>query len=110
MVRILAKALSKESKEEILPIELSIIDWDIPKHDEFKKINIIKNQAEGIRAAKARGVKFGRPRNKLPENFDEVYQQYKDKKITGNEAAEKLNMSPSTFWYKIKNYEGEDQS
>lgn len=107
MARILAEALSKDSTEEILPIELSIIDWDIPKHDEFKKKTIIKNQAEGIAAAKAKGVKFGRPTKALPKNFDEIYRLYKAGQITGQEAADRLKMAPSTFWYKIKKYEQE---
>lgn len=67
---------------------------------------VIPNQAEGIAAAKAKGVKFGRPKIELPKNFDEVYQLWKDKKITAKEAAERLKMPPSTFWYRVKNYKG----
>ena len=42
--------------------------------------NIRKRQADGISAAKARGVKFGRPSRKLPNNFDAVHSQWRDKK------------------------------
>lgn len=63
----------------------------------------ILNQAEGIAAAKQRGVKFGRPTKELPDNFDEVYQLYKDGQLTAQEAADRLNMAKTTFWSKGKN-------
>ncbi len=49
--------------------------------------NIRQHQAEGIAAAKARGVHFGRRPNPLPDNFYEVYQQCKMKKFSVSEAA-----------------------
>ena len=54
---------------------------------ENERSNIRQRQAEGIAAAKARGVRFGRPPKPLPENFHEIYQQWKNGKITGLEAA-----------------------
>lgn len=44
--------------------------------------NIKKRQQEGIAAAKAKGVKFGRPPRPLPENFHEIHQAWRNKKIT----------------------------
>ncbi len=46
---------------------------------ENERVNIRQRQAEGIAAAKARGVKFGRPQVPLPENFDEVCKQWREK-------------------------------
>lgn len=54
-------------------------------------------QAEGIAAAKARGVHFGRKKMELPEGFDEVCKEYLAGKISTREGATKLSMSPSTF-------------
>ena len=69
---------------------------------ENERQNIRQRQAEGIAAAKAKGVKFGRPQNPLPENFDEIFMQWKNGTISGKKAASLLGMSPSTFLYKAK--------
>ena len=67
--------------------------------------NIRKRQAEGIAAAKARGVHFGRRPNPLPENFYEVYQQWKMKKIPVSEAAQLCGMPQTTFFERARAYE-----
>ena len=61
-------------------------------------------QAEGIAAAKARGLKFGRPPKQLPSNFHEVYQRWKAKKLSVSQAAKECGMPKSTFYYKAKLY------
>lgn len=58
---------------------------------------IKQRQAEGIAAAKARGVKFGRQPLPKPENYDEIVALWKDKKISGRQAAKILNVSHQTF-------------
>lgn len=67
--------------------------------------NIKKRQAEGITAAKAKGVKFGRPPIPLPENFFAVYKQWKEKKITLKKAASDCNMPVGTFYGKARKFE-----
>mgnify|MGYP000406829848 CR=1 FL=1 len=67
---------------------------------ENERSNIRQRQAEGIAAAKARGVRFGRPPATLPENFHQVYQLWKSGKITGLEAARMCDMPMSTFRYR----------
>ncbi len=62
--------------------------------------NIRKRQAEGIAAAKARGVRFGRPPHPLPDNFSETYAAWKDKKITLRQAANACEMPVATFYSK----------
>ncbi len=57
-----------------------------------------QKQAEGIAAAKARGVRFGRQAKPLPENFDEVYQAWRDKKLPLQQAAEACGMPKSSFY------------
>lgn len=72
---------------------------------ENERANIRHRQAEGIAAAKARGVQFGRPPRPLPENFQSAYQRWKEKKITGTAAARECNMALSTFRYRAAIYE-----
>lgn len=59
--------------------------------------NIRKRQAEGIMAAKARGVKFGRRPKTLPPQFDEAWERWKKGEITASEAAKRCQMSRATF-------------
>ena len=59
--------------------------------------NIKKRQAEGIRLAKAKGVHMGRPKYKLPNNFEDVVKRFHNKEITNVTAAKMLNMTRSTF-------------
>ena len=72
---------------------------------ENERLNIRQRQAEGIAAAKARGVRFGRPPKPLPENFHQIYQQWKNGKITGTAAAKLCGMPLSTFRYRAEVYE-----
>lgn len=67
---------------------------------ENERINIRQRQAEGIAAAKKRGVKFGRPAMKVPENFIENYHLWKDKKISAQEGADNCGL-PFWAFYKI---------
>ena len=72
---------------------------------ENERTTIRQRQAEGIAAAKARGIHFGRTPKPLPDNFYEVYQQWKMKELTVKEAAEKCGMPQTTFFEKAKKYE-----
>jgi len=72
---------------------------------ENERTNIRQRQAEGIAAAKARGVHFGRRPNPLPDNFYEVYQQWKMKKIPISEAARQCEMPQTTFFERARAYE-----
>lgn len=70
--------------------------------------NIRKRQAEGIAAAKARGVKFGRPPVPLPGNFYEVHRAWRGKKMTLRQAAEACGMPEGTFYAKAVKFEKAD--
>ena len=72
---------------------------------ENERVNIRQRQAEGIAAAKARGVRFGRPPKPLPENFHSAYQRWRAGKITGTAAAKECGMPLSTFQYRSEIYE-----
>ncbi len=72
---------------------------------ENERVNIRQRQTEGIAAAKKRGVRFGRPPKPLPDNFHDVHQRWRAKKITVSQAAAECRMSRSTFHYKARSYE-----
>jgi DNA invertase Pin-like site-specific DNA recombinase len=72
---------------------------------ENERTNIRQRQAEGIAAAKAKGVHFGRPSKPLPDNFHSIYQQWKSGEISGVAAAKACEMPVSTFRYKAGIYE-----
>ena len=72
---------------------------------ENERTNIKQRQAEGIAAAKAQGIKFGRPPLPLPDNFYEVHKAWRSKKITLKQAAEACNMPVGTFYGKARQFE-----
>lgn len=71
---------------------------------ENERENIKKRQAEGIRIAKEKGKHLGRPRIKLPKNFQSIANNYKKKEITLAEALLSLKMNRSTFYKQIKTF------
>lgn len=75
---------------------------------ENERANIRQRQAEGIAAAKARGVKFGRPPRPLPENFYTIHKAWREKKITIRQAADACGMPMATFHDKAIRYEKSD--
>jgi DNA invertase Pin-like site-specific DNA recombinase len=72
---------------------------------ENERSNIRQRQAEGIAAAKAKGIRFGRPPLPLPENFHENYQRWKSGEITCTTAAKACGLPLSTFRDKAAVYE-----
>lgn len=72
---------------------------------ENERMNIKQRQAEGIAAAKARGVRFGRPPSSLLDNFHRIYQMWRNGDITGTAAAKACGMPLSTFRYRATVYE-----
>lgn len=67
---------------------------------ENERASIRQRQAEGIAAAKIRGVKFGRPPIPLPDNFHEVHRAWRGKKISLRQAAQACHMPEGTFYAK----------
>lgn len=68
---------------------------------ENERINIKQRQREGIVAAQKRGVRFGRPPLEMPDEYEEYYKMWRDKKITAKQAAEILGI-PLWAFYKKK--------
>ena len=82
----------------ISDIVLQVLSFVAQNERETMKVR----QAEGIKTAKARGVKFGRPRIILPDNYEIVARRYVNKEITNNKACEILGMTRGSFFRYLK--------
>ena len=84
----------------IADIVLQLLSYVAQTEREFIK----QRQAEGIAAAKARGVKFGAPHKEIPAEFDRLYKEWSASKISAREAGKILGISHTTFlrWAKEK--------
>ena len=89
----------------IADLVLQILSFVAQKERE----NIRCRQQEGIAAAKARGVKFGRPPQPLPKNFDELYQAWRKKQISLRQAALECRMPAATFYSRAQKIRGEER-
>lgn len=113
------RVLTKEKQIDIVVLDMPLLDTRRGKDlvgtflsdvvlqvlsfvAENERANIRQRQAEGIAAAKARGVRFGRPPKPLPDNFALLYKQWKNGHITGTAAAERCGMPLSTFRYRAQ--------
>ena len=74
---------------------------------ENERTNIRQRQAEGIAAAKARGVRFGRPQIIMPEYFGKTVRFWERKEITVEEAVRRCGVSESTFYRRLREYRAE---
>lgn len=66
--------------------------------------NIKKRQAEGIAAAKARGIKFGRPEKSVPDDFPRLIREWEKNKLSFSELLKLCNMSEATFYRRLREY------
>ncbi|MBR6208756.1 MAG: recombinase family protein [Oscillospiraceae bacterium] len=66
--------------------------------------NIKKRQAEGIAAARRKGVRFGRPEIPPPENFVELVAAWEAKKMPFAEAVRQSGMSEATFYRRLREH------
>lgn len=73
--------------------------------NEFERMNLLERQREGIALAKADGKYKGRKEIGYPCNWEDVYSQWKNRKITGNNAMELLGLKRNTFYKLVKDYE-----
>lgn len=115
------RIITKEKGADVVVIDMPILDTRREKgllgtfisdlilallsyvaESEYQTIH--QRQAEGIAAAKAKGIKMGRPPRPLPDNFYGVYQKWKAEKISTAEAARLVDMPVSTFRYRASVY------
>lgn len=70
-----------------------------------ERISIKARQAQGIANARLKGRKLGRPNAKFPENWNVVYREWRNGRITANEAMKRLDLKRNTFYKLVKRYE-----
>mgnify|MGYP001029499110 FL=1 len=116
------RVLTKERRVDIAVLDMPLLDTRRGKDllgtflsdiglqvlsfvSENERANIRQRQAEGIHAARLRGVRFGRPTKPLPENFHSAYQRWKGGAISGAAAARECGMPLSSFRYQARLYE-----
>lgn len=116
------RVLTKEKRVDIVVLDMPLLDtrWGKDLMGAFlsdivlqvlsfvaenERTCIRQRQSEGIAAAKARGVKFGRPPTPLPDNFHQVHQDWRGKKITLQQAAKACSMPVGTFYAKATRFE-----
>jgi DNA invertase Pin-like site-specific DNA recombinase len=120
------RIITKENGVDIVVIDLPLLDTRLHKdlmgtfisdlvlqilsfvaQSEFD--NIRQRQREGIAAAKAKGVRFGRPIKPTPDNFAELVKQWENKQLSNDEILEMCNMSQSTFYLRKAEMQRENQ-
>jgi DNA invertase Pin-like site-specific DNA recombinase len=87
----------------IADLVLQILSWMA----EEERDRIRKRQREGIDAALQNGVKFGRPKTELNEEFIEIYNQWKSGEMTAVSAMEEAGIKKTTFYKLVKEHEKE---
>ncbi len=113
------KYITKVKKADIRILDMPLLDTDQNKDligtligdivlqllsfvAENERISIRQRQAEGIAAAKLRGVRFGRPQLILPDDFEDILQQWQIGSLSSKEAIAASGMAYSTFYKKAK--------
>ena len=114
------RKITKEIGADIQVLDMPLLDTDSKQENltgifisdlvlqilayvaETERSFIKQRQAEGIAAAKIRGVKLGRCKSELPDGFEQYFQMWRDGRISTRKAAEELQMSHSTFYRRCK--------
>lgn len=121
------KYITKEKNVDIKILDMPLLDTDQKKDligtligdivlqllsfvAENERVNIHQRQAEGIRAAKSRGVRFGRPQIKLPEEFDDIMYLWDKGELLSKEAIALSGLRYSTFYKKVQEYKKEKKN
>ena len=118
------RTITKDKGVDIVVIDMPILDTRRDKNllgtfisdlvltllsyvAENERGTIRMRQAEGIAAAKAKGIRFGRPPKPLPDNFHDVYRRWSSGMMTNEEAARECGMPTASFRYRANSYKKE---
>ena len=115
------RVLTKEMEVDVVVIDMPLLDTRVYKDlmgtfiadlvlqvlsfvAENERVNIRKRQEEGIKAAKLKGVMFGRPMIKVPDNFGSLVKQWERGHIRAEDVAKECDMSMATFYRRLREY------
>ena len=115
------RILTKEKRIDIVVIDMEMLDTRREKNllgtfiadlvlqvlsfvAQSERESIRKRQAEGIAVAKAKGVRFGRPIKKPPENFEFLIKEWERGNLTLEEVLEKTDLKEATFYRRLREY------
>ncbi len=113
------RIITKEKQVDIRVLDMPLLDTSVHRDltgtliadivlqllsyvAQSERENIRQRQAEGIAAAKARGVVFGAERKEMPDDFDEWYDRWRRREITGQEMAEHCGVHISTVYHRVR--------
>lgn len=108
------RILTKERQVRVVVLDMPLLDTSLDRGltetliadivlqllsyvAQSERETIHKRQKEGLEAARARGVRFGRPPKRQPENFESLRKQWMERRISSRLAADMLGISQSTF-------------
>lgn len=117
------RILTKEKKVDIVVLDMELLDTRKGKDlmgtflsdivlqvlsfvAENERKNIRQRQKEGIEAARLRGVRFGRPKHQVPDDFEQICCRWESGEIIGREAAQLCDMPLTTFYGRAKKMKG----
>ena len=115
------RVLTKEMEVDVVVIDMPLLDTRVYKDlmgtfiadlvlqvlsfvAENERVNIRKRQEEGIKAAKLKGVMFGRPMIKVPDNCGSLVKQWERGHIRAEDVAKECDMSIATFYRRLREY------
>ncbi|OUO80738.1 resolvase [Blautia sp. An249] len=109
------RKITKEIRADIVVLDMPLLDTRQTGRDltgtfvadlvlqilsyvaQTERENIRQRQAEGIAAARKRGVRFGRPRKEIPDLFYQLKEEWTERKISSRDAARQLGIAQDTF-------------
>ncbi|WP_322199592.1 recombinase family protein [Acutalibacter intestini] len=115
------RIITKEKNADICVIDMPLLDTRTAKDlmgtfiadlvlqilsfvAESERVNIRKRQEQGIAAAKARGVRFGRPEKPVPENFGEIIRKWEREELELKDILQLCDMSDATFYRRLRKF------
>ncbi len=115
------RILTKELKVDICVLDMPLLDTRREKDllgtfvadlvlqvlsftSENERNAIRIRQRQGIAAAKAKGVRFGRPEKAIPENFGNLVSQWEKGLLSLDDVISECHMSPATFYRRLREY------